>query len=175
MAAKNKTLHYFLGANTPQGFVSRFDQLGNADKGWRCYVIKGGPGSGKSTLMKKVAEAASAYEPEMELIHCSSDHASLDGVILPKMKVSVADGTPPHTIEPKFPGAYEVTVPLFACWDDQKLQANRDEIIALSDVVGQFYHFKEIMNHENHTFLHETLRTGGSCSRHGIYPPCLRQ
>lgn len=132
MAAKNNALHFFLGANTPQGFVSRFDQLGNADTGWRCYVIKGGPGSGKSTLMKKVAEAAAGYEPDMELIHCSSDHASLDGVILPKMKVSVADGTPPHVIEPRFPGAYEVTVPMFACWDDDKLAENRREIVALS-------------------------------------------
>ena len=56
MAAKTEPLHFFLGANTPQGFVSRFDQLGNADKGWRCYVIKGGPGSGKSTLARELGE-----------------------------------------------------------------------------------------------------------------------
>ena len=132
MATKPEARHYFLGANTPQGFVSRFDQLGNADRDWRCYVIKGGPGSGKSTLMKKVAAAAAGVEPEMELIHCSSDADSLDGVILPKMKVSIADGTPPHVIEPKFPGAYEVTVPVFSCWDDDQLYAHRKEIIAAS-------------------------------------------
>ena len=141
MAAKTEPLHFFLGANTPQGFVSRFDQLGNADKGWRCYVIKGGPGSGKSTLMKKVAAAAAQTEPEMELIHCSSDRNSLDGVILPGRKISIADGTPPHTIEPKFPGAYEVTVPLFGCWDDDKLWLNREEIIKTSRKISGVHEY----------------------------------
>ncbi len=141
MAAKNEPLHYFLGANTPQGFVSRFDQLGNADRGWRCYVVKGGPGSGKSTLMKKVAAAAAAQEPDMELIHCSSDRSSLDGVILPKRKISIADGTPPHAIEPKFPGAYEVTVPIFTCWDDHKLWLNREEIIKTSRKITSVHEY----------------------------------
>ncbi len=141
MAAKNKARHYFLGANTPQGFVSRFDQLGNPDDGWRCYVIKGGPGSGKSTLMKKVAAAAEKYEPEMELIHCSSDKESLDGVILPRSKISIADGTPPHIIEPKFPGAYEVTVPLFSCWSDERLEENRKEIVELSRSISGVHEY----------------------------------
>ena len=141
MAEKNEALHYFLGANTPQGFVSRYDQLGNPREGWRCYVIKGGPGSGKSTLMKKIARAAAGLEPEMELIHCSSDQSSLDAVILPRRRVAVADGTPPHTIEPKYPGAYEVTVPLFSCWDDRILQQKREEIISLGQSIGSTHEY----------------------------------
>lgn len=141
MAAKKQPLHYFLGANSPQGFVSRFDQLGNADRGWRCFVIKGGPGSGKSTLMKKVAAAVANSEPEMELIHCSADSDSLDGVILPGRKISIADGTPPHTIEPKFPGAYEVTVPVFGCWDDSRLWQNREEIRNTAKKIGGAYEY----------------------------------
>ena len=47
-----KPLHFFLGANTPQGFVSRFDQLADWREGWREFVLKGGPGTGKSTLMR---------------------------------------------------------------------------------------------------------------------------
>lgn len=136
MAAKKSSLHYFLGANTPQGFVSRFDQLGRADRGWRCYVVKGGPGSGKSTLMKKVAAAAAPLDPGLELIHCSSDCGSLDGVILPGLRVAVADGTPPHTLEPKYPGAYEVTVPLFSCWNDDRLEEEREKIMALSGKIA---------------------------------------
>ncbi len=132
MPTNRPILHYFLGANTPQGFVSRFDQLGNPDQGWRSYIIKGGPGSGKSTLMRRVAEAIAPLDDAAELIHCSSDVNSVDGVIFPKFKLSIADGTPPHAIEPKFPGAYERIVPVFSCWDDQKLFEKRDEIIPLS-------------------------------------------
>ena len=89
MENNRKPLHFFLGANTPQGFVSRFDQLANPAEGWREFVLKGGPGTGKSSLIRKVAE-------HIELIHCSSDVDSLDGVILPEIKTSIADGTSPH-------------------------------------------------------------------------------
>ena len=95
MSGEN-TLRFFLGANTPGGFVSRFDQLADAKKGWRKLVIKGGPGCGKSTLMKKVADTYRPDEPDMELIHCASDMGSLDGVIMPGRKISIADGTLPH-------------------------------------------------------------------------------
>ena len=54
MSDTAKPLRFFLGANTPQGFVSRFDQLADPTDGWREFVIKGGPGAGKSTLMKMI-------------------------------------------------------------------------------------------------------------------------
>lgn len=96
----SKPLHFFLGANTPQGFVSRFDQLADPLDGWREFIIKGGPGTGKSTLMK---QAAKAFEPEcsrIEWIHCSSDVESLDGVIIHDQKIAIADGTPPQESDP---------------------------------------------------------------------------
>lgn len=92
----SQPLHFFLGANTPQGFVSRFDQLADPTDGWREFVIKGGPGTGKSTLMHKIADAFQPVTEHLELIHCSSDADSLDGVIIHDKKVSIADGTPPH-------------------------------------------------------------------------------
>ena len=96
MKFEDNSLRFFLGANTPQGFVSRFDQLADADDGWREYVIKGGPGCGKSTMMKKIVEALEDNNPDMEIIHCSSDVDSLDAVIVPALKLSIADGTLPH-------------------------------------------------------------------------------
>lgn len=96
MKPEQKTLRFFLGANTPQGFVSRFDQLASVEDGWRVLVIKGGPGCGKSTMMRKVAERLGEEYGEVELIHCSSDVDSLDGVIVPALRFAIADGTPPH-------------------------------------------------------------------------------
>ena len=37
----------FMGANTPQGFVSFFDELYNPYENCTPYIIKGGPGTGK--------------------------------------------------------------------------------------------------------------------------------
>ena len=41
----------FLSANTTKGFVSLY---GDFLKGKKQYIIKGGPGTGKSTLMKNI-------------------------------------------------------------------------------------------------------------------------
>lgn len=87
---------FFLGANTPQGFVSRFDQLADPAEGWRKFIIKGGPGTGKSGMMKRLAAELSSRTNRLELIHCSSDVGSLDAVIAADLKASIADGTAPH-------------------------------------------------------------------------------
>ncbi len=122
----------FLGANTPSGFLSRFDQLADVNDGWRLFVIKGGPGSGKSTLIRRVATELERAGLDAEYIHCSSDADSLDGAIFPELRCAIADGTPPHAIEPKYPGAFETLVCLNDCWDEERLAGARGEIIALS-------------------------------------------
>lgn len=132
MISEEKTLHFFLGTNTPQGFVSRFDQLADAENGWRLMIIKGGPGSGKSSMMRKIAEHLQKDFDDIELIHCASDPDSLDAVIVPGLRCAIADGTLPHAIEPKYPGAFESIVDITACWDDELLYAMRERIIALS-------------------------------------------
>lgn len=87
---------FFLSANTPQGFVSRFDQLLDPSKGHRCFVLKGSPASGKSTLMRKVARHFSDKCTNIEYIYCSSSPNSLDAIILHDIGVSIVDGTPPQ-------------------------------------------------------------------------------
>lgn len=123
---------FYLGANTPLGFYSLFDELYSPDDGWRMYIIKGGPGTGKSTLMKKVAAECDRRGLYCERIFCSSDPESLDAVIVPSLKVSIADGTSPHTIEPKYPGAVEKTLDLGRFRNDGLLRENREEIIELT-------------------------------------------
>ena len=51
------TLHFFAGGNTCRGFHSCFDSILPPDSRKRMYFIKGGPGVGKSTLMRQFAAA----------------------------------------------------------------------------------------------------------------------
>ncbi len=85
---------YFLGANAPGGFYSLYSQL--MPQARAIYILKGGPGCGKSTLMKRVGARMEEAGVETEYVLCSGDPASLDGLILPGLGVALVDGTAPH-------------------------------------------------------------------------------
>lgn len=114
---------FFLGANTPAGFVGYMPESYRPEEGWRVYIIKSGPGSGKSTFMRRVWESVYATDPavEAEFLYCSSDPHSLDGVRFPDLKVALYDGTAPHVLEPRYWGACEVVVDLCSCADNEML------------------------------------------------------
>lgn len=127
---------YFLGCNSADGFVSIFNELYDPYDGWTLYIIKGGPGTGKSTLMKKLCSEADKKKISYEKIYCSSDPDSLDGIIFNDLKISVADGTSPHILEPKFPGAAEHFIMLNNFWNKEILAENRDSIIKYSTLIS---------------------------------------
>jgi len=126
MEQKGKVKHIFPGGNTSQGFYSFFDSvLNNMD---RIFVIKGGPGTGKSTLIRLVGMAMVDRGYDIEYLHCASDNDSLDGVVMPALKVAIVDGTAPHVIDPKYPGAVDEIVNLGDHWDRDYLVSHRQEI-----------------------------------------------
>lgn len=124
---------YFLGSSGKNGFFSCFSQLTPKIEGQYTYIIKGGPGTGKSSLMRKIADEIESRDIECERIFCSSDPNSLDGIIFPSLRVSICDGTSPHTLDPDYPGATGEIINLGDCWDKQKLLENKEKIIELTD------------------------------------------
>ena len=47
---------FFFGANNKGGYYSLYNKLYNPYEKGQHIILKGGPGTGKSTLMRKVAE-----------------------------------------------------------------------------------------------------------------------
>lgn len=125
-------IKFFLGSNTPQGFFSLFDELYATDGTGFAYIIKGGPGTGKSSFMRAVAEQLSDLQLNEEYIYCSSDPNSLDAIIFHGANACVADGTAPHVLNAKFPGAVDELVNLGDFWNKNELFERRNEIIALT-------------------------------------------
>lgn len=121
--------HYFCAANTPKGFYSCFNNVIDTEKAERIVYIKGGSGTGKSTLMRRLADTMIKDGFETEMFHCSSDPKSLDGVHIPLKKVAIFDGTAPHSMDPIYPGAVDEIINLGECWNEEILKENRDEII----------------------------------------------
>lgn len=128
-----KQTDFFLGANSASGFYSLYDQLGNLEQTYDFLVLKGGPGVGKSTLMKQIGKQAQDKGLQVEYTHCSGDPASLDAVQLPQLRCAIADGTAPHVIEPRYPAAVDRYVDLGRFYDVDRLKERRKEIVACTD------------------------------------------
>lgn len=129
--------HYYAGSNSSQGFYSLYEE---ALKGLeKLYILKGGPGTGKSTLIRQVGNTFAEEGWEIEFLHCSSDNDSLDGVIIPKWSVGIVDGTAPHVVDPKYPGAVDQIINLGDCRDDRLLLEHRKEIVELTDGIGETF------------------------------------
>lgn len=122
---------YFAASNTKDGFVSLFDEIFSEEECDKVYILKGGPGCGKSTFMKKLGEKAEETGLDCEYFHCSSDPSSLDGVIIKKKRVAVIDGTSPHAAEPRLAGAREIIIDLGKSWDTDKLYDKKTELTEL--------------------------------------------
>ena len=131
--------HYFLGANSPQGFYSLYENFIDPVSDTALYILKGGPGCGKSSFMKKIAEAMTAAGYNTEQIHCSADPESLDGVYIPALKTAYVDGTSPHVIEPKYPAAMEEYINLGVFYDTQALRQRKAEIIQITQAYKVCY------------------------------------
>ncbi|MBO7303540.1 MAG: hypothetical protein J6U68_05085 [Clostridia bacterium] len=128
--AKGREL--FAAVNSGRGFVSFYDEIFGNEKILRRYLIKGGPGTGKSTLMRRIAEEAERQGMQVERYRCSSDPSSLDGVII-NGRVAVIDSTAPHTVDAELAGVRDTLVDLGAFWNSEGLYREREEIKALSE------------------------------------------
>ncbi len=139
--------HYFPGGNTPAGFFSYYHEILDKDTPGRMAVIKGGPGTGKSTLMKSVGKQLEQNGLETVYLHCSSDPASLDGVFLPKYNTAVVDGTAPHIVDPRHPGGIDILLNVCDLINAEKICPMEEEIRSITKNVSKHfaagYHYLE--------------------------------
>ena len=135
---------FFAAANTSAGFKSDYPLCFGEGSGIeRLYVIKGGPGTGKSHLMRRIGRSAEALGYLVTYYYCSSDPASLDGVRMEangKPCIGVLDGTAPHVWEPLQPGVKEELVNLGEFWNSRRLREHSREIKDLSREKSRYYH-----------------------------------
>lgn len=91
-------IRYFLGANSPTGFFSLYDELIDRETANALFILKGGAGCGKSSFMRRIGRHAEAAGYSTQYILCSGDPKSLDALIIPELKTAFVDGTAPHGV-----------------------------------------------------------------------------
>ena len=130
---------YFLGANSAQGFYSCYDSFCPPEDGNFLWVIKGGPGCGKSSFMRKLGQNAEGKGYCVEYVVCSGDPDSLDGIYIPDLKLGYVDGTAPHVQEPAYPAVRGAYLNLGEFYDTDALAEKADAIIAVQKQYRGYY------------------------------------
>lgn len=134
---KGKMKYVYPGGNTSKGFYSFYESGLQGME--HVFVLKGGPGTGKSTLMRRIGIAMMDRGFDVEFWQCSSDNDSLDGVLVPSLKAAVIDGTAPHIVDPRYPGVVDEIINLGEHWDEKILKENGTEIKRIiNEISGHF-------------------------------------
>lgn len=158
--------HIFPGGNSYLGFYSYYANIITQENAARLIILKGGPGVGKSTFMKRLGEQTLKLGYDTEFLHCSSDCQSLDGVVIPALKTAVIDGTAPHVIDPKNPAAVDEILNFGEFWEEKGIRQHKKEIISLTrEISAQFQ--------RAYRYLHAAYKI--SADNEAIYQSCIDQ
>lgn len=125
---------YFIGANSEKGFIMANNDRFNEENFDRVFILKGGPGTGKSTFMRKTANEFKDKDFIIEYYYCSSDPDSLDAVIIKNdlQRYLIIDGTNPHVTEMRFPGAVSEIIDVSSTWSRELLTERKKKIFELT-------------------------------------------
>ena len=118
----------FPGALGPDGFISCFDHLIETDALKRKLILKGGPGVGKSTFMRRIHAALCEDGSSSTLYFCSGDPDSLDAVAIADKGLLILDGTAPHIVDPQVPGARDSIINLGSFLDEAAMRPRLKQI-----------------------------------------------
>ncbi len=135
---RGKLKKVFPGSNSAYGFYSFYDQIIEDDAA-RIFVIKGGPGVGKSTLMASIGEEVLKRGFDVEHHCCSADNESLDGIVIPELNIACIDGNAPHVVDPKNPGAVDEIIHLGEFCNVEGMVAFREEILKSNREIARLY------------------------------------
>lgn len=131
MGNKAGVRHYFAEGLTTRGYISL---LPNMVIGWqRIYVLQGGPGTGKSTLIKVLGLEMLDRGYEVDFLRSAREPDSMAGFILPRVAFAVLDAQEISSLRWRAPGVTEKLIDFSIFCDDQKLLKLRKKILSAEE------------------------------------------
>ena len=128
----------FAGANTSEGFFSGFDGIFSCVR--QTFFIKGAPGTGKSSLMKRMRARQLSMGHTVSAFYCSSDPDRLDGIIDETLSCAIIDATAPHAYDPPLPGAAGAILSLGDYLNERALRSETNEITRINGEMKTAFH-----------------------------------
>ncbi|MHB1652407.1 MAG: hypothetical protein ACYCVD_08000 [Desulfitobacteriaceae bacterium] len=129
MGSKGVVRHYFVEAQTLRGYISL---LPNMMAEWkRTYALLGGPGTGKSTMIKMLGLELFDRGFEVDFLRSAQDPDSTVGFLLPRYGLAMLDALEVFPLRWRSPGIVERFIDFAIYTDERKLEKHRTEIIDL--------------------------------------------
>lgn len=125
-----KIINYYGDGNTAKGYKSL--QKSNLEGLDRIVILKGGPGIGKSTLMKKIGWEWVDKGYQVEFMHCAFENDSISGVIIPKLKLAIIEGIEQNSIVNNRSEFIEEYINLDTACDYKSLEQHKDELLEMA-------------------------------------------
>ncbi|MGE5396367.1 MAG: hypothetical protein ACM3MK_02385, partial [Chitinophagales bacterium] len=125
----NRITYAFASSYTGRGLFSCL--AGMIDQLERLVILKGFPGSGKSTLMRRTGLYLAEKGYEVQFWPSPLDPAYLQGIFLPRLKTAIIDENLPVE-ENRLQGVAVHYINLDSCLDEQQISGNQQEIKLLA-------------------------------------------
>jgi len=129
MKNKNGVRHYFAEGLTTRGYISL---LPNMMPSWqRAYVLLGGPGTGKSTMIKVIGLELLDRGYDIDFLRSVRDPNSMAGFIIPRMGLAMLDAMEVSPLRWQAPGVVEKFTDFSLFCNELKLEKQRSSIIEI--------------------------------------------
>jgi hypothetical protein len=129
---KSGEIRYLLtSSHTSEGFYTFIPDLIRGLR--RIYILKGAPGSGKSTFIRLIGESLCEKGYEVEFWVSALDPVNPDGVFIPRLGAAVVNGSLHQPIDPKYLGVTGHIIYLGQYRNKKELNGKTKEIIDLID------------------------------------------
>lgn len=130
---RNKTgvRHYFAEGITTRGYISL---LPNMMPSWqRAYVLLGGPGTGKSTVIKIIGLELLDRGYDIDFLRSARDPDSMAGFIIPHKGLAMLDAMEVSPLRWRAPGVIEKFVDFSVFCNEVDLEKQRTSILKLEN------------------------------------------
>ena len=124
------SVHFYQGACSPPGAPACSESLIPLSEAEDVLLVRGGPGSGKTLFLSRIAEKLSESGASVEYLHTSGFPEELGAVIFPELRSAVAAGS--ACMESSCPGAVEHEISLDQFYDLAPLREKRKKILTLT-------------------------------------------
>lgn len=131
MSGRGEIRYVFTSSNTYHGFRSFIPELIKPLQ--RAYILKGAPGTGKSTLIRMLGESLANRGYAIDFWLSASDPLNPEGVYLPRLEIAVVNGSLGLSLDPRYPGVTGEIIHLEQFQDRTALRLHGREIIELVD------------------------------------------